>query len=472
MYRLVFVFFVTFLISFISHSQPVQKPNIIIILADDMGWGDVGFHGSDIRTPNLDKLSKEGIVLDNFYTAPICSPSRAGLMTGRYPDRFGLRENVIPPWRKFGVDTSEVFIPQMLAEAGYTNRAAIGKWHLGHAFKRYLPLHRGFTHFYGFYNGAIDYFTHKRMGELDWHDDSAVCRDKGYSTDLITKEAVKCIQKYAKQSSPFFIYVAYNAPHTPYQAKKEDLLPYGYDKDKPLIPPLRDAYGEIGRGNSKRQTYAAMVTCMDRGIGKMMQTLSTLHIKHNTLVLFFSDNGAKPNGGGSHGILRGWKFQEWNGGVRAPAIISWPDGFEEPRTTEQVMGYVDVMPTLRAIAGVEGRPKKLFDGMNLLPVLEGKVKNIDRYFYLGNGAIIHWPWKLIEQHAGNPAMHEKVDVLFNLVRDPTEKNNVKDIYPKVYKRLKLKVAPLEAIKADQVDPPYGQGKKGFVPPKDWIIKKY
>lgn len=446
--------------------QEQQKPNIIIILADDLGWGDVGFHGSEIRTPNIDRLANEGIILDQFYTAPICSPTRAGLMTGRYPDRFGLRQTVIPPWSKFGVDTSETFLPQILAEAGYKNRAAIGKWHLGHARKMYLPLHRGFTHFYGFYNGALDYFTHKREGEPDWHNDSAVCDDKGYTTDLITDEAVKCIKEYA-QSSPFFLYVAYNAPHGPLQAKKEDLLAYGYDPDKPSF----GKGNSKGRGNTKRQTYSAMVTCMDRGIGKILETLKELDIERNTVVLFFSDNGAAPHGGGSSGTLRGNKFQEWNGGVRAPAVIRWPAKLKERGKTEQVMGYIDVMPTLLAIAGIKSKPQKLPDGINMLPVLNKKEENIDRYFYLGYGAMIHSPWKLVKAHSGNPRMKEKEDVLFDLVNDPSEKKNIKNQHQKIYNHLKKTVNPYDNITPANSVPPYGQGRKGFVAPENWVIRK-
>jgi Arylsulfatase A and related enzymes len=182
----------------LAAAQSMEKPNIVIILADDLGWGDVGYNGGDIKTPCIDRLAKDGVVLNYFYTAPICSPTRAGLLTGRYPNRFGLRQTVIPPWSEFGVDTTEVFLSDMLAEAGYVHRAAFGKWHLGHSKRAYLPLQRGFTRFYGHYNGAIDYFTHMREGELDWHRNEETCYDEGYATDLITKEAVESIRQYAK----------------------------------------------------------------------------------------------------------------------------------------------------------------------------------------------------------------------------------------------------------------------------------
>lgn len=452
-------------------SQSVKKPNIIIILADDLGWGDVGFHGSDIKTPNIDQLAKEGVILNRYYTAPVCSPTRAGLLTGRYPNRYGLRETVVPPWSEFGVDTTEEYLPQMLAQAGYKNRAVLGKWHLGHASQKYLPLNRGFTHFYGHYNGAIDYFTHKREGELDWHNDNETSYDKGYATDLISDEAIKCIRNYSKES-PFFLYVAYNAPHSPLQAKKEDLLLYGYDETKPSFGKesgAGDGEGFEGKGNTRRQTYSAMVTCMDRGIGKILNTLKELKIDDNTLVIFHSDNGAAPNEGSSSGELKGAKFQEWDGGVRAPAIVKWPAGFKGGRTVEQTMGYVDIAPTLRQIAGIKTAPAKCYDGINMLPIWKGERKQIDRNLYLGYGAIVNNNWKLVKANAGNPRMKHPEDVLFNISKDPSEKTNVKKSNPAVYKKLSTEVAVFDSIKPEVAVPPYGEGRQGFKAPKEWKI---
>jgi arylsulfatase B len=456
----------------IGFSQTTKKPNIIIILADDLGWGDVGFHGSKIMTPNLDKLAKEGVVLNHYYTAPVCSPTRAGLLTGRYPNRYGLRATVVPPWSDFGVDTTEEYIPQMLKEAGYANRAVIGKWHLGQSKRKYLPLQRGFTHFYGHYNGAIDYFSHKREGELDWHNDEATSYDKGYSTDLLTDEAVKCIKNYSKQS-PFFLYVAYNAPHGPLQAKKEDLLLYGYDETKPAFGKQGGGEDEnesgVGKGNTKYQTYAAMVTCMDRGIGRILNTLKELGIDDNTLVLFHSDNGAAPNEGSSSGELRGFKFTEWDGGVRAPAIVKWPAAFKGGRTINQVMGYVDVAPTLRQIVGVKAAPPKPYDGISMLSIWKGEQKQIDRNLYLGYGSMVNNKWKIVKANAGNPKMNGTEDMLIDIMKDPSEQNNVRTIHPAVFEKLNVQVAKYDSIKSQVEVPPYGQGRKGYKAPKDWKI---
>ena len=169
--------------------QRSKEPlNIIIIVADDLGWNDIGFHGSEIKTPNLDQLAAESIELKRFYSAPICSPTRAGLLTGKYPDRFNLRNRVFSPLAKDGISPEEIFLSEMLEKAGYKQRAAFGKWHLGHSNYKYHPNNQGFNYFYGHYNGAIDYFTHKRDAELDWHRNNDPCFDKGYSTDLIEKD--------------------------------------------------------------------------------------------------------------------------------------------------------------------------------------------------------------------------------------------------------------------------------------------
>lgn len=452
-----------------ANSQTGKKPNIIIILADDLGWGDVGYHGSDIRTPNIDRLAKEGIELNRYYTAAVCSPTRAGLMTGRYPDRFGLRSSVIPPWSDFGVSTGEVFLPQVLAGAGYKNRAIIGKWHLGHALLKYHPLNRGFTHFYGFLNGALNYFTHEREGELDWHNDFKPSYDKGYTTDLIADEATRDIKAY-NGVSPFFIYIAFNAPHGPLQAKKEDLMKYGYDPSKPSFG-TEEKEGEEGRGNTRRQTYSAMVSCLDQNIGRIMQALKDLKIDENTLVLFHSDNGPAPGEGGTAGNHRGTKFTEWEGGVRAPAIIKWPAGFKGGWKSDQVMGFVDVMPTLLSIAGVNDKPKNPFDGMDMMPVLTGKVKSIERNMFLGSGAITSHDWKLIEAPSPNPRMKIKTDQFFRISSDESENTNVAEQEQVPYHLLKKDLIKYNAIKSPVEVSPYGEGRKGFKAPKEWTITK-
>ncbi|NDV81750.1 arylsulfatase [Bacteroides sp. 51] len=441
-----------------AQQQENEKMNVVIILADDLGWGDVGFHGSKIMTPNLDKLAREGIEMTRFYTAPVSSPTRAGLMTGRYPNRFGIRETVIPPWRDFGLDPEEETLAGMLGKAGYANRAIIGKWHLGHSRKAYYPLERGFTFFYGHLNGAIDYFTHEREGELDWHRNWETSYDKGYSTDLITSEAVSCIDQYAGQSSPFLLYVAYNAPHGPLQAKPEDLALY---TDNPEA---------LDKKEKKVATFSAMVTCMDRGIGEIMDALKKNGIEENTLVIFFSDNGAEPNGGGTNRPLRGSKFTEWDGGVRAPAIISYPAGFKGDRKIDQITGFVDIMPTIRAMLNIPGEPHRPFDGMDISSLLTGKTQKIDRDFYLGCGAVVNQQFKFVLPDK-NRRMKLECDFISYYPQDPYEKENVANKFPNEVKRLKRIAEKYDAIQPPFKVLPYNEGKEDFVAPKEWKIEQ-
>ena len=273
-----FLFLMLLGLSILSTQRDVQaanKPNIVILLADDLGWGDVGYHGSDIKTPNIDSIAQEGVALDRFYVCPMCSPTRAGFMTGRYPNRFGMMRAVIPPWRDYGLPTSEVTLPELLKTAGYNRRGIIGKWHLGHSKPDHHPLEHGFTYFYGHYNGAIDYFTHEREGETDWHRNHDTIHEEGYATDLLAADAAKFISD-SPQDSPYFLYVPFNAPHSPFQAKEEDLKKY----------PKR-------KGNKK--TLAAMIDSLDQGVGKILNAIEERGDADNTFVIFFSDNGGVRN---------------------------------------------------------------------------------------------------------------------------------------------------------------------------------
>lgn len=432
-----------------------EKPNIVIILADDLGWGDVGFHGSKIMTPNLDKLAEQGIQMNRFYTAPVSSPTRAGLMTGRYPNRFGIRETVIPPWRDFGLDPTEEILPEMLAKAGYSHRAIIGKWHLGHSRREYYPLSNGFTHFYGHLNGAIDYFTHQREGQLDWHNDWESSYDEGYATDLLTDEAVKCINEYSKDA-PFFLYVAYNAPHTPLQAKAEDIALYTDDIES-LTPKQK-----------KVATFSAMVTCIDRGIGRIHEALRQNGIEENTLFIFFSDNGADPNSGGTNQPLRGSKFDEWDGGVRVPALVFYPAKLKGNREVNQVVGFVDIMPTIRSMVGIKEAPARAFDGINILSVWSGEADKLERDFYLGCGAVVNNDFKFVLP-GKNDRMKIDTDFLSHYPDDPYEKNNVAEKFPREAARLKQIADLYDTIEPPFKVLPYGEGREGFVAPFEWKV---
>ena len=394
----------------------------MIVLADDLGWGDVGFHGSEIKTPCLDALVGEGVELERFYTSPISTPTRAGLMTGRYPNRFGVRSAVIPPWREDGLDENEETMADMLARNGYKNRAIIGKWHLGHTKKVHYPMNRGFSHFYGHLNGAIDYFDLTREGELDWHNDWETCHDKGYSTELITKEAIRCIDAYEKEG-PFMLYVAYNAPHTPLQAQEKDIKLY------------TDNFDSLTPKEQKKVTYSAMVSCMDRGIGAIVDALKKKGIMDNTFFIFFSDNGTAGVPGSSSGPLRGHKFDEWDGGVHAPAVLYCKKAEKQYKNlSSQVTGFVDLVPTLKDLVGDHSRPKREYDGISILPVLNGKKTCIDRDFYLGHGAVVNKDYKLIRKGM-KPGLDLKQDFLVDYKTDPYEKKNASAGNEKIVKAL-------------------------------------
>ena len=442
-------------------AAPAKKPNIVILVADDLGWNDVGYHGSDIRTPAIDRLAKSGVQLDRFYVCPICSPTRAGLLTGRYPHRFGLRNTVIPPWRKFGLDLSEQTLPEVFATAGYKRRACIGKWHLGHYKRAYHPIERGFTHFYGHYNGAIDYFTHLREGERDWHRNFEPSADAGYSTELLGDEAVRFI-KGSPEGEPFLLYLPFNAPHGPLQAQRKYLDEYGYDEKAGTFKKkgaAKDDYGAEGQGNRKRQTFAAMVTAMDTQIGRILDTLDSEGLAENSIVLFFSDNGATLKIGGSNKPLPGAKHSVHEGGVRVPAVIRWPAGLHGSRKFDTLMGYIDVLPTLLGLAGREkpggGKP---LDGIDLSGVLRGKTKAPDRTFYLGQKAVISQQWKLIEGK------------LYRIDTDPTERKDVSAANPAVLSRLAKRLNAFEKLAGKVKVAPYGSGRENFRAPADWRIE--
>lgn len=437
------------------HAQ-TERPNIVIVLADDLGWGDVGFHGSEIKTPCLDALVGEGVELERFYTSPISTPTRAGLMTGRYPNRFGVRSAVIPPWREDGLDENEETMADMLARNGYKNRAIIGKWHLGHTQKVHYPMNRGFSHFYGHLNGAIDYFDLTREGELDWHNDWETCHDKGYSTELITKEAIRCIDAYEKEG-PFMLYVAYNAPHTPLQAQEKDIKLY------------TDKFDSLTPKEQKKVTYSAMVSCMDRGIGAIVDALKKKGIMDNTFFIFFSDNGTAGVPGSSSGPLRGHKFDEWDGGVHAPAVLYWKKAEKQYKNlSSQVTGFVDLVPTLKDLVGDHSRPKREYDGISILPVLNGKKTCIDRDFYLGHGAVVNKDYKLIRKGM-KPGLDLKQDFLVDYKTDPYEKKNASAGNEKIVKALYEVALKYDTITPCIPEVPYGKGRDGFKAPKEWKV---
>ena len=451
------------------------KPNIVVILADDLGNADLGYRGSDIKTPNIDKLAQDGVRLDSFYGMPVCTPSRAELMTGRYAMRYGLETLVIFPSHTYGLPTDERTLPHALKDAGY-DTAMVGKWHLGHADQKYWPQNRGFDHFYGNLVGEVDYFTKERGGIVDWQRDGKFLKEDGYYTDLIGNEAVSIIDHH-DTSKPLFLYVASLAPHAPYQA------PQG------LIDGYKDLAGDI-----HRHTYAAMITDLDTQVGRIVDALKQKGMLDNTLIIFSSDNGGatsalfatgarspeeREESGGvgleekppaSNGELRGGKGSLHEGGVRVPTIFYWPAKLK-PRVVDEPLAMVDVMPTVLALAGAHGSEDHPFDGKDIWQTLtegassphEDILINVEAF----RGAIRKGNWKLVKI-ALLPGKTE----LFDLSKDPGEQNNVADQFPEIAADLEARLMayakekkPSEWIKAQ---PAFlgAQGKTIFDPDFD------
>ena len=443
-----------------SSEQEKEQPNFVLIFCDDMGYGDLGCYGNPtIHTPNIDRMASEGMKFTQFYVgASVSTPSRSALMTGRLPVRNGLygdKRDVLFPDSKAGLGQDEVTVAKLLQQNGYAT-ACVGKWHLGHTKKVHYPMNRGFSHFYGHLNGAIDYFDLTREGELDWHNDWETCHDKGYSTELITKEAIRCIDAYEKEG-PFMLYVAYNAPHTPLQAQEKDIKLYTNNFDS-LTPK-----------EQKKATYSAMVSCMDRGIGAIVDALKKKGIMDNTFFIFFSDNGTAGVPGSSSGPLRGHKFDEWDGGVHAPAVLYWKKAEKQYKNlSSQVTGFVDLVPTLKDLVGDHSRPKREYDGISILPVLNGKKTCIDRDFYLGHGAVVNKDYKLIRKGM-KPRLDLKQDFLVDYKTDPYEKKNASAGNEKIVKALYEVALKYDTITPCIPEVPYGKGRDGFKAPKEWKV---
>jgi len=437
-----------------------KKPNIIIFLADDLGWNDVGYHGSEIKTPNIDKLANEGIQLERFYVNFSCTPTRAGLMTARQPGRMGLSGNVILPNRRDGLAPTEETIAEVLTKVGYQHRICLGKWHLGHSNIKYHPLNQGFTYFYGHYGGMIDYFNHTRKKELDWHRNFETCYDEGYSTFLIGNEAVKFIEDVSVEE-PFFLYTSFNAPHTPLQAVEKYLNEYGYDMSKGIF---MDSTGkahqdvlrsyEIGQGNSKRQTYAAMVMAMDATIGRILRTLDKRNMTDNTIVLFISDNGGHTEWGASNEPLHGQKGTYYEGGVRVPAIIKYPNVLSGKRKINKIVSYIDVIPTLLGLGNFNVTFDNKIDGLNLSNLLRGEQPKNERTLYLGRVGLATQTWKLVYKE------------LYNIVNDPNETKNLSQSNPKIVQKLTYSLDSLRKIYEIDKKPDYT-----FKVQKEWKMPK-
>jgi arylsulfatase A-like enzyme len=421
-------------------AEPNAAPNILILIADDLGWHDIGYNGSDIKTPNLDKLSEGGVRLKRHYVCPTCSPTRAGLLTGRNPSRFAIH-GPIADRSKESLPAKTPTLASTLKERGYVT-ALFGKWHLGLT-PDVGPRQYGFDRTYGYLHGQLDQYTHRyKNGDRTWHRNDEFIDEKGHATDLITDEAVRFLSEERK--APFFLWVAYSVPHHPVQEEEKWLAPYQESIKDP-----------------SRRLYAASITHMDAGIGRIIETLEKRGLLANTVILFTSDNGGQKNYEskteyeGKHGPyptlgdnrpLRGWKGDLYEGGIRVPAFVTW-QGKLKPGVVEQPISFLDWCPTFARLGGANLDPAWKLEGRDVLPLLRGEEKGVPpALIYWNTGrmrAVLDGDWKLIV-----PARDGAPVELFDLRNDPLEKTNLAAEKPQ-------RVEELRKILAEQrkLDPP-------------------
>ncbi len=426
-------------------------PNIIFIVSDDQGYRDLGVLNPELKTPHLDRLVHQGVRLTQFYvTWPACTPSRASLLTGRYPQRNGLYDmirNEAPDYghrytpeeyavtfeRIGGLDVREVLLPQLLRQAGY-RCAVFGKWDLGQL-HRYLPLQRGFDQFYGFVNTGIDYFTHERYGVPSmYRNNRPTTEDRGtYSTELFCRETLRFIRQ--NRHRPFFIYLAFNAPHSASNLDPRIRpAPQAPERYKRLYPRYREEYARNPRHryapgalvptrSTRRLRYLASISAMDEAIGRVLDLLDELQLTRRTFVFFFSDNG------GSHiadnSPLRGYKGQVFEGGVRVCAVARWPGHLPQGKVCSEFLTSLELFPTALALAGVEPPQGLVLDGFDMLPVLQGRRESPRQEMFWQRrnrcaARVGHWKW----------VRNAQGTFLFDLSRDPGEQHNLAKTQPR------------------------------------------
>ena len=402
--------------------QARQPPNILVIVSDNQGWKDIGYNGSEIRTPYLDGLAAGGVRLDQFYVFPMCSPTRAAFISGRAPSRYGIL-GAIGQRSRQALPTDTVTIADTMKSAGYET-AITGKWHVGLR-PEVGPLQYGFDKSYGFFHGQIDKLTHRyKNGDLTWHRNDKFVDEEGHSVDLITREAIEFIER--ERDRPFFLYLPYGAPHPPLQETEEWIEPY----EDEIVDP-------------SRRLYAAATTHMDAAIGKVIATLDRTGQRENTVVIFFSDNGAIQNLPvqpknyegrfgpypvlGDNGRLRGWIGDLYDGCVRTPALVNWPSVLK-PSVVDSVTSVLDLYPTVSALGRGTIRGELNLEGRDIWPVLsgEGNVAETVLYWKYYNGqraAIRSGNWKLVADY------RSKTNELFDMQSDPYESQNLAAKHP-------------------------------------------
>lgn len=417
-YKKLFVFALFAAFSALLTASGNAKPNVIILFADDLGYGDVGFNGcSDIPTPNIDSLAENGTVFNNGYvTCAVCGPSRAGLLSGRYQNRLGFEDNP-GPFRqtketKVGFPVEQKTIADRMKALGYTT-GMIGKQHDGVA-PEFNPVNRGFDEFFGFNNGASSYFNPtKLMRGLE-----PIQMEQDYITDAFGDEASDFIRRH--KDDPFFLYVAFNAPHGPLHAKEEHLKQF---KDIE---------------NVTRRKYVSMVYSMDQNIGRILSELRKNSIEDNTLIFFLSDNGGPFNIKATNGELRGQKGELYDGGIHVPFVVQWKGTLPAGQTIDHPVISLDILPTAVEAAGAKVSKHWKLDGASLLPLLSGKTDKAPHdalcWRFLFQHGFRTSEWKLVKVKEKNGGKVRDWQ-LFRISDDRSEKNNVIDQFPEVAKEL-------------------------------------
>lgn len=416
-----------------------KSPNILIILADDLGWNDVSYHGSEIPTPNIDKIISSGIELDRFYVQPTCSPTRAELMTGKSALRLGITRPISKN-QKLGLDLDEKLLSEYFKELQYEN-FLLGKWHLGAYTPDYFPTRRGFDYFLGYLQGGIGYYDHNHGGGHDWQENESELRQDGYATHLIRDAALDIIENHSG-TSPLFLNINFGAPHTPNEAPQQSIEKFTFIKDP------------------NRQIHAAMVHEMDNAIGNIIDALEKENLLENTIIFFASDNGGlipdfkvepsflalpknlgicdweRPlsvkvvewicssfDGASSNAPLQEGKMAVGEGGIRVTAAIWWPNHLEIKKNTDFI-SMMDILPTLLELVGYEGNHENL-DGISKVPSFKNNIKVPSNYVVTdvanNSYAFLEMPYKLVK--------HGSETQLFNVMQDPTESNNIANENP-------------------------------------------
>ena len=467
-------------------SYGFTSPNIVIILADDLGWNDVSYHGSEIKTPNIDKLISSGVELDRFYVQPTCSPTRAELMTGKSAMRLGITRPISKN-QKLGLSLEEKILPQYLKELNYSTYL-LGKWHLGSYIPDYFPTRRGFDYFYGYLTGGIGYWDHTHGGGHDWQRNEVGLREDGYVTQLIKNDTLKIINDH-DFTNPIFLNVNFGAPHIPNEAPEESVLKFSYIEDE------------------TRRLHAAMIHEMDNAIGEIIAALEKENVLKNTIVMFASDNGGLTpdvklnpsflsipkkigvcetknrfgikifqwicenySGGSSNKPLPEGKMSVSEGGIRVPAVIWWPGKFEYSKS-ENFITMMDVLPTILDLINYKNEIE--VDGESRVSSLNDNDNSESSKYVVTNiindkYAVIEMPYKLITSADG--------DQLYNILDDPSENLNIASENQEIVLELKNTLSQWQfgenrslPISAVFKDPDLFGGEEDRIP---WIEKAF